>query len=812
MHIALGQAEPLDLLAVRDKAQHWTANAVAVVHIDHRGLRAEQGFQLGGHGAPGHGIGAVDLGQQGRQHRRPRRGFDDLDRRSRRQRQVRETTAQVEGDGVAAAIALALGCQHHRQITLFRAGAQEVMTHQAVEIERRGRPGIALQRLHLGQGAGHGRRPREGTLSGLETGSLGHVQHDLKLGLVVEREQLHRHRPEAEHRHGEQRGEADHDQEGPGTAARADDRGRHLAIQATQHALAVLVTLSPVQGLAGQSDHQPRRDDDGDEEGEDHGRRGVDGDRCHIGAHQARDEQHGQQGGDHGQGRDHGRIADLGHGLDGGLGAAASVIHGPVAGDVLDHHNGVVDEDADREDQGEQADPVDGVAHQIGREEGQQDGRGDHYGRHARLAPADGEADQDDDREGRQAKMHEQLIGLFVGGLPIVAGDNDIQACRDQRAFQSLDPLHHRMRDDHGIGPLAFGDRQADGGCPAPSIPGAGIVCGARLVLTRGLNDGRDVAKVNRLTGHRTDGQQGRVVGRGQPLARAQGHGLTLVAEAAGRKAAVGLGDGLQHRGQGHAARGHAGGVGLDPDFRRSAADDEGQADVVDLPDLRAQPGGDIVEGLIAPARGGVGARGQRQHDRGHVIDTARNDLRLGHADGDGGVVGAHLLMDPNRRRVRIRTDHETGGDHDLVILHLGVDVLDAVDAAHDRFQRLGRQFRSVGGAQPGRRDHDIDHRHADLRLLLAGDRQHGHQADGDRRQQHQGSQRRIERGARQPPGKAEVHRARPPLADSGARTTSPTARPDSTSTRSSPAVPASWTGASLTRPARSTVRTKSMP
>ena len=98
--------------------------------------------------------------------------------------------------------------------------------------------------------------------------------------------------------------------------------------------------------------------------------------------------------------------------------------------------------------------------------------------------------------------------------------------------------------------------------------------------------------------------------------------------------------------------------------------------------------------------------------------------------------------MDADGRVVRVGSDFEPGGDHDPVILDLGVDVLHAVDAAHDSFQRLGRELRGVRGAQPGRGDHDVDHGHADLRLLLAGDRHQRHQADGDRRQQHQGSQR----------------------------------------------------------------------
>ena len=126
-----------------------------------------------------------------------------------------------------------------------------------------------------------------------------------------------------------------------------------------------LVTTAIAQGFAREPHHQPRRDDHGDEERKDHRRRGVDRDRGHVRAHQPRDEQHRQQSRHHGQGRHHGRIADLRHSFDRRLLARSIIIHGPVPGDVLDHHNRVVDQDADREDQREQTDPVDRIAHQV---------------------------------------------------------------------------------------------------------------------------------------------------------------------------------------------------------------------------------------------------------------------------------------------------------------------------------------------------------------------------------------------------------------------------------------------------------------
>ena len=178
--------------------------------------------------------------------------------------------------------------------------------------------------------------------------------------------------------------------------------------------------------LPAEPQHQPRRQDHGDEEGEEHRRRGVRRDRAHVGAHQARDEEHRQERRDDGQRRHDGRIADLGDRLDRRLRARAAVVHRPVAGDVLDHDDGVVDQDADREDQREQADAVERVAHDARGKEREQDRGRDDDGDHERLAPADGDRDEDDDRDRREAEMEEELVGLLVGGLAVVAGDRHL--------------------------------------------------------------------------------------------------------------------------------------------------------------------------------------------------------------------------------------------------------------------------------------------------------------------------------------------------------------------------------------------------
>ena len=211
-----------------------------------------------------------------------------------------------------------------------------------------------------------------------------------------------------------------------------------------------------------QAQHQPGRDHHGDEEREQHRRRGIGRDRRHVGPHQPGDEQHRQQRRHHGQRGDDGRIADFGHRLDRRLQARAAVLHRPVPGDVLDHDDGVVDQDADGEDEREQADAVDGVAHQVGGKQREQNrGRNDDE-RDQRLAPADGEGDEHDDRDGRQPEMEQQLVRLVVGGLAVVARHRHVDVGRDQPALDALQPRQQVLRHDDGIGAGALGKGDAD--------------------------------------------------------------------------------------------------------------------------------------------------------------------------------------------------------------------------------------------------------------------------------------------------------------------------------------------------------------
>ncbi len=344
---------------------------------------------------------------------------------------------------MARALALRLVDQIDREIALLRLVAQIVVAHEAVEVERRRRAGIGLDRGQLRQvleplGGGHQR-----AVGLLQRRSLRHVEHDLDFRLVVERQQLDAHvlggeqRADGERSRGRRPGGRFASAAGRCSSGRGD-----LRVEPAERADVVRMALAVLDRCgvaAGDAQQQPRRDGDRDAEREQHRDRGVGRNRAHVGAHHAADEHHRQQRGDDGQGRDDGRIADLGDRLDRGLDQAALAAHRPMPGDVLDHDDRVVDQNADREDQREQADAVDRVAHQPRGEHRQQDGGGDDDEHHHAFAPADRQRDQDDDRQRGEAEMEQQLVGLLGRGRAVVAGDRDFEAGRNDAALDDLE-------------------------------------------------------------------------------------------------------------------------------------------------------------------------------------------------------------------------------------------------------------------------------------------------------------------------------------------------------------------------------------
>jgi len=108
-----------------------------------------------------------------------------------------------------------------------------------------------------------------------------------------------------------------------------------------------------------------------------------------------------------------------------------------MPGDVFHHDDGVVDQDAYGEDEREQADAVDRVAHQVRGKESKQDRGRDDDQRHHCLSPADYKPDQQHNRDGREREVKQQLVCLVVRGLAVITRDLDIDIAGNEPAFQA---------------------------------------------------------------------------------------------------------------------------------------------------------------------------------------------------------------------------------------------------------------------------------------------------------------------------------------------------------------------------------------
>ena len=459
--------------------------------------------------------------------------------------------------------------------------------------------------------------------------------------------------------------------------------------------------------------------------------------------------------------------------------------HAPVPRDVLDHHDRVVDEDADREDQREQADPIDRVAHHPGSEEGQQDRRRDDDQHDEALPPADRERDQRDDRDRRKSQVKEKLVRLLGRRLPVVAGHRDLEARRDDTAPHDLEPLQDVVGDGHRIGALALGDRDGDGRA-ALQLAVRRARDGPRAMLGfRGADDDvGDVLDIDRPSVARREQEEPDIRDTLEGLAGEHRERLAAVAKRPHLERTVGVGDLVDELIQGDAEHRQFLRVGFDADLVRAAADDIGRADVVDLGELVLQFLGDLEETVVGPPVRLAGRGREREGDDRDVVDATPDDQRLRDAFRQVAEIRPDLLVDAKRRDVLVGADEKARRYHDGIVVGLRIDVLDSVDALDDVFERARDELHRLVGLVAVCLNDDVDHRHADLRLLLARQRHEGDHARDERRKQQERRQRRIDERAGENPGNAQLH---------GVTTSSPSLRPARISTDLSSPEP-SWT------------------
>ncbi len=398
--------------------------------------------------------------------------------------------------------------------------------------------------------------------------------------------------------------------------------------------------------------------------------------------------------------------------------------------DVLDHNDGVVDQDPDREDQREQTDAVEGVTEEVGSRQRQGEGDGDDDRDHGRFAPRQRDPHQENDGEGGGPQMFEKLICLFVGGRAIVPGLEDFDVRGQDGAAQAFDHLievghhvdrvgarflgdghRHRRHVHSGGGEVPFGRRRAR------SKPHVG-----RWIL-RALPDLSDIRQVDRAAAGARDHEAGHIVAAGQKLADVD-HDLVVGdgSRSCRQPPVDGLdcGKGLQN---GDVVRGQPLAIEIHPDHATLTADDRNLSDPWVLRELGLEFVGDRSQ---LDARRPFGPQGVG--DDRYIVDGSWFDNRGHDADRQFVEYRLELGVDPDRRLVGVGTDQESHHDEPTRRIRDRVDVLHVLDFVEQLFERRDDPDFDFLRGGAGKTDHDVDHGDLDLGLLLR--RRHDHRED----------------------------------------------------------------------------------
>ena len=417
-----------------------------------------------------------------------------------------------------------------------------------------------------------------------------------------------------------------------------------------------------------------------------------------------------------------------------------------VAADVLQHDDGVVDDEPGGDGQRHQRQVVEAEPAQEHHRQRAGQRHHDRDRRHHRRAPAaEEDADHGDDQQCRDQQSDLDLVQRGADGDGAVGRDLQVDV-GGQRGAQHRQLRLYRV---DGGDDVRAGLAADDGDHGRLAVEQAG---GAR-VLDR-VRDAGDLVEADGGTVAIGD-RQAAIVGGGDALVV----GVDLETLAAALDRALGpVGVRRLDRGadilQCDAHRGELDRVDLDPHGRERAAAELDIADAFDLQQLLLQDGGDRIVDLAGRAC----LRGQRQdHDR----RVGRVDLAVGRVGaqrrGQVGAAGVDRRLHVARRAIDVAAEIELQRDaaaaQPRVGRHLG-DVGDGAEAAFERRcdTRPHRRRRRAGQAGADRYGREID---------LRQRRHRQHEERRDARDQHADGQ---QQGADRPlhEGRGDVHPGSP--------------------------------------------------
>ena len=318
----------------------------------------------------------VNLGDECLQHRRPRWHFRHRDPCAKLRGNRCHPRSHALGDVVTLRLAFAFGYEVHLNVRDVRSAAHEVMPHQTVEVEWRRYARVNLIIRDLWLGANGGGDFTRGLRGAFEGAAFGHVEDNLELALVVERQHLHLHPADAHQRHRCEQQAHDAREKNPAPLRLGNHRPHETAIELGKKIFGMLGMQMDVSRFGGtrrafhkpgilfapaqNADARPRRNNERDEHGPEHCRARADRNRAHVWPHQTADERHGQHRGDHGKRCENRGVADFTHGLDRDGGPVATFVlrQMKMADDVFDDDDGIVYENPNGKDQCEQRDAI----------------------------------------------------------------------------------------------------------------------------------------------------------------------------------------------------------------------------------------------------------------------------------------------------------------------------------------------------------------------------------------------------------------------------------------------------------------------
>ncbi len=229
------------------------------------------------------------------------------------------------------------------------------MPDQAIEVERRGGTDIGLYRRDLinpahnfGNLSNQIRRLRQ-------CSAFREVHYDIELCLVVERQHFYLDRLEVEQRQAREKDQEHAAEKHPTQSTILDQRHENRAVKASEHLyLMMLLVFRTLQifNRRAQLKREPRRKHERGEQRKHHRHAAEHRNRHHVWPHHAAHRRHRQQSRDDRERCENGRVTHLRHRVDGRRDIDAAFFQ-PTPIDIFNHHDRIIDQNTDRENQRE---------------------------------------------------------------------------------------------------------------------------------------------------------------------------------------------------------------------------------------------------------------------------------------------------------------------------------------------------------------------------------------------------------------------------------------------------------------------------